>query len=193
MTQVDTTHPSLLRRLRDRRDDDSWRDFQSRYGRLLYRYARGHGAAHAEAEDVAQEVTMQFVRAAPGFEYDRNRGRFRGYLRASVIRELARRSKSKRRQPIVIDGSLLADLAPDSIDDELWQREWWLHRLRQATERVATEFDPVTVKAFEMHVLAAVPVAETSAKLGISKWKIYRARRRILRRLAVELGEDQKD
>lgn len=157
----------------------------------MYRYARGRGAAHSEAEDVAQEVTMQFMRAAPGFEYDQARGRFRGYLRASVVRELARRSKRRRRQPAPIDGSLMADLAPDAREDQLWRTEWWLNRLRLATRRVASEFDPVTLKAFEMHVLAAVPVSETSAKLGISKWKIYRARRRILRRLAAELGEDQ--
>ena len=65
-----------------------------------------------------------------------------------------------------------------SDDDELWRTEWWLGRLRWATARVAAEFDSVTLKAFEMHVLAACPVAETAAKLGISKWRIYRARRK---------------
>lgn len=195
MTRIQTTHPSLLERLRDRDDQGSWRVFQAQYGHLLYRYARGRGASHADAEDVAQEVVMQFVRAAPGFRYDRSRGRFRGYLRAAVIREMARRARRDRRRPVALGANVVELLAVDrgpgrgSDDDVLWRTEWWLGRLRWATARIAGEFDAVTLKAFEMHVLAACPVAETATKLGISKWRIYRARRKILRRLAIELGE----
>ena len=147
---------------------------------------------------------MQVVRAAPGFRYDRSRGRFRGYLRASVIREMARRGRRDRRRPVALDASIIEQMTADrrfggglgggpGSDDTLWRTEWWLARLRWATERVAADFDPITLKAFEMHVLADCPVAETATKLGISKWRIYRARREILRRLAIEMGEERNE
>jgi RNA polymerase sigma-70 factor (ECF subfamily) len=179
----------LLGRLHDHADDATWRIFHAKYGQLLYRYARARGASEADAEDVVQEVITQFVHAMPGFRYDPSRGRFRGYLRAAVIREMARQGRRSGRQPVAMGSDLVESLAIDpAATDEAWRVEWWLNSLREAVDQIADEFDPVTLKAFEMHVLAAVPAAETSEKLGISRWRIYRSRRQILRRLRTVLG-----
>ena len=190
MSHANTTHLSLLLRLRDRADKLSWQQFHDRYGQLLYRYARGRGASHPDAEDIIQEVELYLFKAMDGFEYDARKGRFRAYLRAAVIHAMARRASRQARQPAAMDPQDFDYLAAqeDSSADARWEREWQLHRLRWAMRSIAGEFAPSTLKAFEMHVLAGRPVDETANKLGVSKASVYQAKSRILKCLQARLA-----
>ncbi|MCK4661098.1 MAG: sigma-70 family RNA polymerase sigma factor, partial [Phycisphaerae bacterium] len=66
-------------------------------------------------------------------------------------------------------------------------------RLRQAVQSIAAEFDPTALKAFEMHILAGCPVIKTAEELGLSKWGVYRAKNRILKRVKEKLAELDPD
>jgi RNA polymerase sigma factor (sigma-70 family) len=191
MADVDRTHPSFVHRLRDSADPASWHEFHEKYGHTLYRYARSLGAAHTDAEDVVQDVEMQFFQAIGGFDYDAQRGQLRSYLRSAVLHALTRRISRRARQPSELDPQRLDSLisGDGSQQDELWEREWQLHRLRRAVQEVANEFDPPTLKAFEMHVLAGRAAEEAAAELEVSKWSVYRASNRVLARVRGKLAE----
>src|SRR6266542_6306917 len=64
------TRDSLLSRLKDRRDDDSWRDFFNLYWRLIYGGALKAGLTEQEAEEVVQETVITVARRIPEFKYD---------------------------------------------------------------------------------------------------------------------------
>jgi RNA polymerase sigma factor (sigma-70 family) len=191
MADADRTHPSFLHRLRDSADPASWHEFHEKYGHTLYRYARSLGAAHADAEDVVQDVEMQFFQAIGGFAYDAQRGRLRSYLRSAVLHALRRRISRRARQPAELNPQRLESLMSEdgSQQDETWEREWQLHRLRRAVQEVADEFDPPTLKAFEMHVLAGRAADEAATALEMSKWSVYRASNRVLARVREKLAE----
>jgi RNA polymerase sigma-70 factor (ECF subfamily) len=191
MHDVEQTRPSFLNRLRDSGDGVNWSEFHARYGHMLYRYARSLGAAHADAEDVVQEVEMQLFQAMGGFVYDARRGRFRSYLRAAVLHALGRRATRKARQRTEHNPRKLEELVTeeDARRDEVWEMEWQMHELREAAQFIADEFDPVTWKAFEMHVLAGCAADDAASALEISKWSVYRARNRVLSRLRQKLAE----
>jgi RNA polymerase sigma factor (sigma-70 family) len=195
MSRSDLTHLSLLLRLRDRADQLSWQEFHERYGELLYRYARARGAAHADAEDAVQEVELYLFKAMPGFEYDSRKGRFRAYLRAAVVHALGRRAEQQAREPAVLDPQNFDYLAGDkeASADARWEREWQLNRLRWALRCVSDQFEPNTLKAFEMHVLAGRPVEETAEVTGLSKASVYQARCRILRAVREQLAKADPD
>jgi RNA polymerase sigma-70 factor (ECF subfamily) len=194
MSHADTTHLTFLLRLRDRSDKLSWQEFHERYGQLLYRYARSRGASDADAEDIVQEVEMYLFKALDGFEYDARKGRFRAYLRSAVVHAMARRASKQARQPTGLDPRTFDHLASQKADsDAEWDREWRLHRLRWAMRSVADTFEPVTLKAFEMHVLAGRSVAETADKLGLSKASVYQAKSRVLRCLKERLAATDPD
>ena len=72
--------------------------------------------------------------------------------------------------------------------DAHWEREWQLHRLRWALRAVAGSFEPMTLQAFEMHVLGGRPVEETAAALGISAGSVYQAKSRVLKGLKQRLA-----
>jgi RNA polymerase sigma factor (sigma-70 family) len=190
MDSAEMTHLSFLLRLRDRTDKLSWQEFHERYGQLLYRYARSRGASHDDAEDIVQEVEMYLFKAVDGLEYDARRGRFRTYLRSAVAHALARRASKEARQPTGLDPQRFDGVASEDGEkaDTQWQREWELHRVRWAMRMIADSFEPVTLKAFEMHVVGGRSVEEVAEVLGLSKWSVYQAKSRVLKRLKEQLA-----
>ena len=191
MSEGSSTRLTLLLRLRDRADEFSWQEFHERYGQLLYRYARARGAAHADAEDVVQEVEMYLFKAIQGFEYDTRKGRFRAYLRSAVVHALGRRANKQAQQPAILDPQNFDYIASENeaSADARWEREWQLHRLRWAMNSIAGQFEPATLKAFEVHVLAGKSVEDTAAETGLSKASVYQARSRVLKSLRERLAE----
>lgn len=189
MDETDSTRLTFLLRLRDRADTLSWAQFHERYGQLLYRYARSRGAGHSDAEDVVQEVEMYLFKAMEGFEYDARKGRFRAYLRSAVVHAMGRRASRQARQPAALDPHNFDFLAAEkeASDDARWEREWQLNRLRWAMRCIAHEFEPKTLRAFELHVLANQPPHETAEALGISRDSVYQAKSRVLKRLRQQL------
>ncbi|MCP4594445.1 MAG: sigma-70 family RNA polymerase sigma factor [bacterium] len=189
MTDQDSTRQTLLLRLRNRTDQLSWQEFHERYGELLFRYARGRGASAADAEDVVQDVEMYLFKAMEGFEYDAAKGRFRTYLRTAVTHAMGRRAKKQARQGEVLDPQTLDYLSAgvEAGEDQRWEREWRLHRLRWALREIATDVEPATLEAFRQHVLVGTSVEETAKQLDISTASVYQAKSRILKRVKQKL------
>lgn len=195
MAGFDTTRASLLLRLKDRTDQLSWREFHERYGELLHRYARSRGASTADAEDIVQEVEMAIFKAMEGFAYDAAKGRFRAYLRCAVVHVMARRTAKQAAQPDVLDPATFDDVlaAGAANQDDDWEREWQLHRLRWALRAVAGEFETVTLEAFRLHVLAGLPAQETANRLEMSMASVYQAKSRVLKRVRKRLDQLNPD
>lgn len=187
MAATDTTRMSLLLRLRNRSDKLSWAQFHDRYGELLYRYARSRGAGHADAEDVVQEVEFALFKAMDGFEYDVRKGRFRGYLRCAVIHAMGRRAAKHAHEQPGLDPQTMENLADSDAGDEEWNREWQLHRLRWALREIASEIEPKTLEAFQMHVMNGVSVDDTAGRLNLGKASVYQAKSRVLKRVKEKL------
>ncbi len=189
MPDPDSTRPTLLLRLRNRTDELSWQEFHERYGELLYRYARARGAAAVDAEDIVQEVEMYLFKAMEGFEYDVSKGRFRTYLRTAVVHAMSRKAQKQARQGEILDPKVFDQLATakEADQDDRWEHEWRLHRLRWALRAITTEVEPVTLEAFRLHVLVGQPVGEAAAQLGISTASVYQAKSRILKRVKEKL------
>src|SRR6516164_9076575 len=80
MADLPDTRPSLLVRLRNRDDSEAWRQFVEIYAPLIYGLACKRGLQDADAADVTQEVFRAVSGAVGVFQYDRNRGSFRGWL-----------------------------------------------------------------------------------------------------------------
>ena len=89
MTESNITHPSLLVRIRNADDDQSWCEFVEIYSPLIYGFARKRGLQDADAVDLTQEVLRIVARSIGRLEYDRRRGSFRGWLFTIVRNELS--------------------------------------------------------------------------------------------------------
>src|SRR5437763_1051653 len=88
MGETPVTRPSLLVRIRDSRDREAWSQFVDVYAPLVYGFARKRGLQDADAADLSQDVLRAVAGAAARFEYDPERGSFRGWLLTVVRNKL---------------------------------------------------------------------------------------------------------
>jgi len=68
------TRRTLLSRLRNLDDQDSWRTFFNLYWRLLYNVARKSGLDDGGAQEIVQDTVIAVARKMPEFRYDPARG-----------------------------------------------------------------------------------------------------------------------
>jgi RNA polymerase sigma-70 factor (ECF subfamily) len=183
------TSSTLLKKVRDTGDPESWREFLNIYKPLIVSYARRRGLSEAEAEDATQDVFVRILKALPTFELDRGRGRFRTWLwqvTSSAIVDRARREGRRVHAEKVWgeghDGSEPRD-----------QDEWFtlFHRrvLECALRRVRSETRPLAWACFEEHVLKRRPASEVAADLGTTVNAVYVSASRVLGRLRERCAE----
>src|SRR5262245_40515849 len=74
------TRRSLLQRLKNWDDQESWRDFFDTYSRILYTVATKAGFGDGEAQDIVQETVIAVAKHIPDFRYDPATGSFKAWL-----------------------------------------------------------------------------------------------------------------
>src|SRR5579884_3179208 len=74
------TRQSLLSRLKDWDDNESWRVFFDTYWRLIYNAAMKAGLTDAEAQDAVQETVISVMKSISSFKYDPAKGSFKTWL-----------------------------------------------------------------------------------------------------------------
>src|SRR2546430_11402643 len=105
------TRRTLLSRLRNLDDQESWRTFFNLYWRLLYNVARKSGLDDLSAQEIVQETVIAVARNMPEFRYDPARGTFRQWLLRITRRRIIDHLRRLYRQP------LKADIALESLDE----------------------------------------------------------------------------
>src|SRR5262245_6301689 len=75
-----TTRRTLLSRLKQWDDGESWEDFFNTYWKLIYQVALRAGLPEAEAQDVVQDTIVSVARQIPNFQYNPALGSFKSWL-----------------------------------------------------------------------------------------------------------------
>jgi len=183
------TRRSLLSRLRDWDDEESWREFFQTYWRLIYEVALKAGLGDAEAQEVVQETVISVAKQMPGFRYDPARGRFKGWLLQITRRRIADQVR-RRMQASGASGGLPEEtLSMEHIDslpdpaggdlEAIWDAEWERHLFNAAVERVKKQVNPEHYQLFDLYVIQKWPVKKITATLGVSAGQVYLARHRV--------------
>jgi RNA polymerase sigma-70 factor (ECF subfamily) len=191
-TAEQPTRPSLLLRLRDPRDLESWKTFVEVYGPLTYGHCRRRGLRHEDAEDVTQEVFTRIGAAIRTFEYRPELGGFRHWLGTLIRNEVYRFLKKSEGVPTGRGGAdsdgVLYDVAARG-EDTLWAAEFNAHVLQTALARSRPHFDEPTWQAFEMAWRDNRPAPDVARELGRAIDWVYVAKSRVLKRLWQEVQE----
>jgi RNA polymerase sigma factor (sigma-70 family) len=184
------TRETLLERLRQLDDQESWRIFFERYWRLIYNIGLRAGLDDASAQDIVQETVIAVARKMPGFQYDPERGSFKQWLLRLTQRRIADYWRKVYRQPP------RADIMPEQLDEDetyaqaassdpagqieaVWEEEWQRSIFDAAVACVRREADPKQFQVFDYCVLQGWPVSKVSATLGMNPARVYLARHRV--------------
>lgn len=186
------TRATLLIRLRNASDHDAWRLFASIYTPLIYRYAMKHGLQDADAADVAQETMCNVVRVIRDFQYDPERGSFRGWLLTVVRNTLRKRYRETQHQAVGSGDSgvnaMLQQYSDTNLEEE-WDREYQLWMFHKVAKWIQNEFQSRTWEAFWKTTVDGVEVERVSKELSMSPGAIYIARSRVLAKIRSEIEQ----
>ncbi len=196
------TRASLLKRLKDWDDQESWREFYAIYRKLIFATALKAGLNETEAEDVVQETAISVAKTIKDFEYDRSRCTFKSWLRFLTQKRIADHFRKRGREPRIsrertsasAKTPLLERLPdPESLNLEgIWDQEWQQKVLEGAIERVKKQASPEQFQIFDYYVLRKKPVKEVAALLDVSVAQIYLARHRVAKLVKKEVAYLEK-
>lgn len=189
------TRPTLLLRVRDHSDQQSWMEFVEIYGPLIQRFAISRGVALDTAPDVTQDVLRNVAKAMRSFEYDPEKGTFRSWLFTIIRREIIRTAKKAQRKP-----GLANEMDPDHVLERLpaeesqdWDRDYQRRLVQWAMSKIKQEFSEKTWRAFVSTAVQGDSPKEVAAELDLSAGSIYVAKSRILKRLTEKVHSVDED
>lgn len=185
---METTRASLLQRVKDPRDEESWRQFYHIYQPLLYRYSRARGLSREAAEEVTQQCLAVLTEKMPTFEYSREKGGFKYWLRRIVNNKIIDYFK-KRRLPVARSADLRQAQQRETSPDELWEQQWQKKHLQYCLKLIKPEVAATTYQAFQYHVLCGWSVQKVAETFKISVDQVYTAKSRVTRRLRAKMRE----
>ena len=169
--------------------EDAWRVFFARYWPRIVDWARRSGVRSDDAEQIASQVLLKLSCGRTLTSFDRERGRFRPWLRKVVERvTLDFRQEMKKTPGCVGRGgesgesldALLDAASLDGLADDLDVR--LTHDLREAEaaiERVRARVKANTWEAYYRTSISGHSAIETADALGLSVAAVYMAKQRV--------------
>ncbi len=183
------TRQSLLGRMKNLDDQQSWKEFFDTYWRLIYGVAIQAGLSDAEAQEVVQETIVSVARKMRDFKYDPQIGSFKSWLMLLTRRRIIDQFRKRPREcgfpgPAPGETSQTAPVArvadPATLPvEKVWQGEWQKNLLQSAMERTKRHCSPRQFQLFELYVIKEWPVERITQTLGVSAGQVYLAKLRI--------------
>jgi RNA polymerase sigma factor (sigma-70 family) len=191
------TRESLLSRLKDWNDDESWREFYDIYRRLIFSTAIKAGLTEQEAEEVVQETLISIAKTIKDFKYDPRECRFKSWLGHLTHKRIADSFRKRGRESLLREDSAegtsktpVMERIPDvsGVDlDAIWEDEWRQKVLEAAIGRVKNRVGAEQYQMFDFYVLKKMPVRKVAADLGTSVGRIYLAKHRVAKLIKKEV------
>ena len=188
---MNETSLSLLERLRDPDQSDSWDRLVSLYTPLIARWLRNYEVQKSDADDLLQEVLLAVSKDIKAFEHRGRVGAFRSWLKKILMNRLRKHWRTRDRNPKPKGDSdmdaRIAELSdPNSELSQRWNREHDQYVLRQLLELTEPNFAPTTWRAFLRVTFDRAKPQDVAEELGITLNSVCLAKSRVLRRLRQE-------
>lgn len=185
------TRQSLLGRLKDWNDQESWKLFFDTYWRLIYNAALKAGLTDAEAQDVVQDTIVSVLKSMRTFTYDAGSGSFKGWLLQTTRWRIADQFRKRQRgieQPgarsesRTSERTATVERVPDPAGlalEAIWDEEWDKNLMDAATERVKGKVDSKQYQIFDLYVFKGWSVAKVARTLKVNPGRVYLTKHRI--------------
>ena len=195
------TNATLLQRIKNTHDDQSWEEFNSYYRPYVYMIIKGLKIQHDDAKEITQLIMIKIWKNLPKFNYDPDKGYFRGWLRTVTVNTVRTYISKKAYKQESLEGLSEEDSTPDLETDlseseieRIADAEWEQYIFNMAWANVKDEFNDKVQEVFNQ-LLEGKEAEEIADDIGIKRNTVYIYRKRIqeklykeVRRLNRELG-----
>ena len=192
------TRKSLLGRLKNWQDNESWADFFNTYWKLIYNFAVQRGLTHQEAEEVVQETVLAVAKSIPNFQYDPAKCAFKTWLLTVTRSKIANQfeKRARRSNAVFADDdsrkTALLDRVPDEQAQQQWERAWdgeWEKNLMDAAiQRVKRRVSIEQFQMFDLFVLKGWPARDVAKTLSVTIAHVYVAKHRLSKLVKKEVA-----
>jgi len=192
------TRASLLGRLKNWEDAESWEEFAQTYSRLIRGVAVQSGLNEAEAKDVEQETLLSVARTIHEFESNPERGSFKSWLlnltRWRITDQFRKRAPGATSHSIADeDRTATAERIQDPFSlDAVWESEWQKNLLETALVRVGRKVKPKHMQIFDLYSVRRWPASKVARELGVSMVQVYLVHHRVTKLLKQEAAYLEK-
>ncbi len=179
---VAITRDSLILKITQGGDPLSWEEFFAIYRPFLFGVVKRSGVQDQDASDIVQDVFVTLIRALPQFEYQSEKGRFRGWLKTLVrnttIDWFRRRGRAREVPLDEMRGT--PDLPADDCE---WDAAYRTQVVNVALQRLEAESQSTTWFCFDQHILKGRQASEVGSECGLAAGAVYVNASRTLARL----------
>lgn len=185
------TSLSLLARLRQSADRETWNRLVELYAPLVRAWLGRYDVQPSDADDLVQEVLLAVAKDLSSFDHAGRPGAFRSWLRAILANRLRNFWRARGRRPQARGGSDLQRRLeqledPASAMSRLWNREHDTHVAGRLLALAEPHFSPNTWQAFRRVALEGARPDAVARELGMSLNAVFIAKSRVLSRLRQE-------
>jgi len=185
------TRWTLIERLKNWDDQESWRQFFDTYWKLIYGVAIKSGLTHPEAQDVVQETVMSVCKNMQNFKADPAYGSFKAWLlnltRWRITDQVRKRRRGENaREEAGSNGDTtstpIEQRVPDPAGNALeaiWNDEWEKHIVDAALEKVKQESSSKHYQIFYLQAIKQVPAAKVAETLSVNVDQVYLIKHRL--------------
>ena len=182
-----TTSGTLLERIAAG-DEIGWDEFFERYSPVIKAVAKISGVNDTVADDIVQQVMLQFFQQSRTFRFDPERARFRTFFGRIIQAKIADHFRREKRLP-VIDPEIVSEEAVLPECDSIFMEEWRKTVLKDAEEQLKQKVSPETFLAYELYAVQGRSPAKIAAYLSCSVNQVYQAKKRCFAVLRDILGQ----
>lgn len=189
----ENTSLSLLARLAQESDSESWGRLVEIYTPLLRRWLARYHVQTSDADDIVQEVLLTVSREVTEFEHNQRKGAFRSWLRAILVNRLRNFWRSRQYRPVATGNSdfmqqLDAFADQDSETSQIWNRQHDEQVVSRTLEIIRPRVAPKTWEAFRKQAIEGISASLVARDLEMSVDAVYAAKSRVLKMLRLEVA-----
>jgi len=203
------TRWTLIERLKNWDDQESWRQFFDTYWKLIYGVAIKSGLTH-EAQDVAQETVISVCKSMHTFKADPAYGSFKAWLlnltRWRITDQFRKRRRGVNAREELPKSGANGDTTSTPVEERvsdpavnaleaIWNDEWEKHIVDAALEKVKQQSSAKHYQIFYLQAIKQIKSTKVAETLNVNVDQVYLIKHRLtkifeeaLKELETKLG-----
>ena len=197
------TRVSLLGRVKNLEDQQSWKDFFNTYRGLIHGVALKAGLREVEAQEVVQETFIAVSKKMKEFQYNPKVGSFKSWLLHTTQWRIADQFRKRARELPQLSGKKFEDDRTATVEripdpagiklEALWEEEWEKTIFETALKKVRGQVKARQYQLFDLYVVKGWPVVKVARALGVNVSHVYLAKHRVSLLLKKEMKDLRRD
>ena len=191
MLENSYTRVTLIERVKQRYDEDAWKEFAGIYRSYIYAVIRNLHLSEHDTQEVHQKVMVKLWEKLPELDTSQIR-RFRSYLAGvaknevkQFIRSRERRQERERNSIEDTDTLYLNSIRLPDIE-RIAEEEWRIHLTNLAFRRIEKDFSKKAIEVFRLSIEGLDPEA-IADQVGIGRASVATLKARVKARFFMEI------